>query len=364
MAKEKEKKEKVQDDGFITATELPEVRRVSTGFVSLDWALGGGLALGSIVELYGYESEGKTTLGLQIMDYLISQGFKAMFFDLEHCIDPAYLRSLIDTKKLYVSQPLSVEETFNGAEREVELMDPETEKLITAKVKTKGIYDFMEKFPREPKIFLVDSTAAMSTEKELAEESERAGAIAAYLSSAKGVRGIIQESEYPNTIAMFTSQVRQHVNFGNKFDKANFTLRGQEKFYTTGGTALKFYAGHRIEVSATSLVKEGAERESRETVGKKVSCYIKKNKYGAPYRTVPLKLIFGQGYSRMMDLVEFALVCGVIEKSGSWYNYEAMKEQGIKPFVERCEADGDFRKRLWERCTTLAGESVQQVSEE
>lgn len=274
MAKKEQKTEKAEKKGkglFSLMCEIPQVKRFTTGFVGIDLALGGGLARGSIIEIYGEESEGKTTLGLSFMNAALKQGFSAIYLELEHCIDISYIARLIDINRCHYDQPLSIEETFDA------------------------IHKFMGGYKGD-KIILVDSVAAMDTDKAIESsedpeaKKEQNAAVAAFLSGPSGIKSIIRDPEYGNTTVIFINQTRDNMNMKNAF--------GPRK-HTTGGNALKFYAGHRLNVHPT---KDGKIKRGSTVVGKRVGIKVVKNKFGAPERTCEVNSYFGTGYSKESSL--------------------------------------------------------------
>lgn len=301
---------------YTLAVDLPDTEWISTGFYSLNSIMGGGLVLGSIVEIFGDESEGKTTLGLQLLAQAQSKGFKTMFLDLEHALHKPYLKKLVDLESLYVKQPLSVEETFDD------------------------IVEFLTDFKDEPKVILIDSIAAMSTEKEVEEgEDARKAAVAAYISV--HIKNVVRN--YDNSVVIFTNQQRDRVNIGRY---------GKKGKYQPGGNALKFYAGHRIEIKTISLIFDSKKK----LLGKEIKVKVIKNKFGAPFGECTLNLYFGKGYSPESDILSIGIKEGIITASegAGWLKFEDVKIQGKEKFIATLVDDDKLKGRILDR---IAGKS-------
>ena len=260
---------------------IVQVAAISSGSISLDNALGvGGFPRGRIVEIFGPESSGKTTVALQVVAEAQKAGGMAAFIDVEHALDPIYARKLgVDVDNLLVSQP-------DYAEQALE---------ITAALIISGSID----------VLVVDSVAALVPKAELDGEmgDSHMGVQARLMSQAmRKLTGSVSKS---NTCLIFINQIREKIGvmFGNPET-------------TTGGRALKFYASMRVDIRRIQAIKDGDK-----VVGSRTRAKIVKNKVAAPFREAEFDIIYGEGISREGDLIDIGVDRGVLEKSGTWISF-------------------------------------------
>ncbi|GIX26983.1 MAG: protein RecA [Burkholderiales bacterium] len=262
-----------------------DIQVVSTGSLGLDIALGvGGLPRGRIVEIYGPESSGKTTLALQVIAEAQKQGGIAAFIDAEHALDPVYAGKLgVDVGNLLISQP-------DSGEQALEIADM----LVRS-----GSVD----------VVVVDSVAALTPRAELeGEMGEPQMGLQARLMS-QALRKLTANIKRSNTLVVFINQIRMKIGvmFGNPET-------------TTGGNALKFYASVRIDIRRTGSIKRGDE-----VIGNETRAKVVKNKVAPPFRQADFDILYGEGISREGEIVDLGVNYRVLEKSGAWYAYNGEK---------------------------------------
>lgn len=281
---------------------------ISTGSLLIDDAIGvGGLPRGRIIEIYGPEASGKTTLAMQVIAQAQRNGGICAFIDAEHALDPTYAAALgINNKELIISQPDYGEQALDIAEM-----------LIRS-----GAVD----------IIVIDSVAALVPKDELeGEMGDTQVGLQARLMS-KALRKLTPVVHKSKTILIFINQVRQTIN----------AMPYAEKETTTGGKALKFYASVRIEVKRIGSVKKGDAN-----IGNRVSVTMKKNKVAPPFKRVEVDIIFGKGISNELGILDIALQYEIVTKSGAWFAYKGKNvAQGREQFGTYLQQNPEVLKEI------------------
>jgi len=300
------------------------VPTVSTGCISLDAALGiGGLPRGRVVEIYGPEASGKTTLALHAVAQMQAAGGTCAFVDAEHALDVTYAGALgVDTDSLLVAQPDSGEAALD----------------ITETLVRSGAVAMV----------VIDSVAALVPQAELEGEmgDTHMGLQARLMSQA--MRKLTAITARTGCIVVFINQVRQKigVSFGN----------GE---VTTGGNALKFYSSLRIDIR-----RIGALTKGKESIGARTRIRVVKNKLAPPFRKVEVDMVYGLGICRASEVLDLAEEAGIVEKSGAWYSFgEEDRVQGKEAARERLRADSALMSRLEAAVRTSLGLAVEEVAE-
>ena len=299
-----------------------------TGSLSLDIALGiGGLPKGRVIEVYGPESSGKTTVALHVVAEVQKLGGIAGFIDAEHALDPVYAKSIgVDIDNLYISQP-------DNGEQALEI----TETMVRS-----GAVD----------IIIVDSVAALVPKAEIDGDmgDSHVGLQARLMSQAlRKLTAVISKS---NCIVIFINQLREKVGvmFGNPET-------------TTGGRALKFYSSVRLDVRRVEALKQAGE-----VIGNRTRIKVVKNKVAPPFREAEFDIMFGKGISREGDILDLASDCGVVNKSGAWYAYKEGKigqgRENAKQYLADNPAVMEEIEKKVRAHYELAGEEQQEESQE
>ena len=293
------------------SAEKMQVEVIPTGCLHLDFALGvGGLPRGRIIEIYGPESSGKTTLALQTVAQAQKMGGTAAFIDAEHALDPVYAKALgVDIDELYVSQPDNGEQALD---------------ICEALVRS-GAID----------IVVVDSVAALVPKQEIEGDmgESHVGLQARLMSQAlRKLAGVIAKT---NAVVIFINQLREKVG----------VMYGNPEV-TTGGKALKFYASVRMDIRKSEPIKDGSN-----VIGNRTKIKIVKNKVAPPFRSCTVDMIFGEGISQASSLLELAVEREIIKKAGAWYSYNGNRigqgrENTVKYLKENPEFYAEIDKRI------------------
>ncbi len=300
------------------------VEAVPTGSLTLDLALGiGGVPKGRIVEIFGPESSGKTTVALHIAAEVQKLGGEAAFIDAEHALDPVYAKALgVNIDNLIVSQPDSGEQALE----------------ITDALVRSGAID----------VVVVDSVAALVPQQEIDGDmgSSHVGLQARLMSQAlRKLSGSISKT---NCVVIFINQLREKVGvmYGNPET-------------TTGGRALKFYASVRIDVRKVENLKQGDE-----VFGNRVKCKVVKNKVAPPFRVAEFDIIYGKGISKAGEIIDVAIELGIIQKSGSWFSYNGEKVAQGKENTKKAIAENEALMKELEEKIKLRGKDIDLTADD
>jgi len=299
---------------------IKDIEVVSTGSLGLDIALGvGGLPRGRVVEIYGPESSGKTTLTLQVIAEMQKIGGTAAFIDAEHALDPLYAQKIgVNVQELLISQP-------DNGEQALEIADM----LVRS-----GSVD----------VVVIDSVAALTPRAEIeGEMGEPQMGLQARLMS-QALRKLTANIKRSNTMLIFINQIRMKIGvmFGNPET-------------TTGGNALKFYASVRLDIRRIGAIKKGDEILGNETRVKVV-----KNKVAPPFKKAEFDILYGEGISREGEIVELGVLHNLVEKAGAWYSYNGEKiGQGKDNSREYLKQNPDIAKEIELKIRAIVGVAAQ-----
>lgn len=304
---------------------LPDVEVVSSGSLALDVALGiGGLPRGRVIEIYGPESSGKTTLTLQVIAEAQKIGGTAAFVDAEHALDPQYAENLgVNVEDLLVSQPDTGEQALE----------------ITDMLVRSGAVD----------IVVVDSVAALTPKAEIeGEMGDRHVGLQARLMS-QALRKLTANIQRSGCMVVFINQIRMKI--GVMFGSPETT---------TGGNALKFYSSVRLDIRRIGAIKKGDE-----IIGNQTRVKVVKNKMAPPFRQAEFEILYGKGISKLGELIDLGVANGIVEKAGAWYSYQKDrigqgKENSRAFLAEHPEMAADIETRL--RTMLLPQKPVQEKS--
>ena len=306
-----------------------DVEAVSTGSLGLDIALGiGGLPEGRIIEIYGPESSGKTTLSLHVVAEAQKNGGTCAFVDAEHALDPTYAKKLgVNVEDLLISQP-------DAGEQALEIAD--------TLVRSGAI-----------NVLVIDSVAALVPRAELEGEmgDHHVGLQARLMSQA--LRKLTSSVAKSNTMIIFINQIRMKI--GVMFGSPETT---------TGGNALKFYSSVRLDIR-----RIGAIKDKEDVVGNHTRVKVVKNKVAPPFKTVEFDIMYGEGISKMGELIDLGVTADIVEKSGSWFSYDNQRigqgRENVKNFLrENLEMAAEIENKIRENAGLIAGEMITPPNED
>src|SRR3984885_667296 len=298
---------------------IVEIESISTGSLGLDLALGiGGLPKGRVVEIYGPESSGKTTLALHVVAEVQRGGGTAAFIDAEHALDPSYAHKLgVNLDDLLVSQPDTGEQALE----------------ITDTLVRSGAVD----------VIVIDSVAALTPRAEIeGEMGDSLPGLQARLMS-QALRKLTASISKSGTLVIFINQIRMKIG----------VMYGSPET-TTGGNALKFYASVRLDIRRIGVIKERDE-----VVGNQTRVKVVKNKLAPPFKQVEFDIMYGEGVSKMGEIIDLGVKAGVVEKSGAWFSYDSQRigqgRENAKTFLKANPDIADaIEKRVREQSATIS----------
>lgn len=311
---------------------MRDIESISTGSLSLDIALGiGGLPRGRIVEIYGPESSGKTTLTLQVIAACQRKGGVAAFVDAEHALDPAYAKRLgVNVDELLISQP-------DTGEQALEITD--------MLVRSGGV-----------DVVIVDSVAALTPKAEIEGEmgDHHMGLQARLMSQA--LRKLTANIKRSNTLVVFINQIRMKIGvmFGNPET-------------TTGGNALKFYASVRLDIRRIGNVKNGDE-----VIGSETRVKVVKNKVAPPFKQAEFEILYNEGISREGEIIELGVLHNLVDKAGSWFSYNGQRigqgKDNVRTFLKEHpaisqELEAKLREKLLVAATSTTEKEMEEADE-
>jgi len=301
---------------WLNSKEAVEVSSIPTGSIGLDIALGvGGVPCGRIIEILGPESSGKTTLALHIIAEAQKKGDYCAFIDAEHALDPIYAEKLgVKTDHIVISQP-------DNGEQALEIAD--------MLVRSNSV-----------KVVVIDSVAALVPKEEIDGEmgDKHLGLQARLMSQA--LRKLTANVARSNCVLIFINQIRMKI--GVMFGSPETT---------TGGNALKFYASVRLDIRRISSIKE-----QEDVIGSRTKVKIIKNKVAAPFKSVEFDIMYGEGISRVGEIIDLGTASGAVEKSGSWFSYEGQKiAQGRENAKKYLKENPELARKLEEKIRNTLG---------
>lgn len=310
-----------------------EIESIPTGSLGLDIALGiGGMPKGRIIEIYGPESSGKTTLALHVVAEAQKRGGTCAFVDAEHALDPVYARKLgVDIKELLISQP-------DTGEQALEIADT----LVRS-----GAVD----------VLVIDSVAALTPRAEIeGEMGEQLPGLQARLMS-QALRKLTGSISKTNCMVIFINQIRMKIG----------VVYGSPEV-TTGGNALKFYASIRIDIRRSTQIKD-----KEQTIGNLTKVKVVKNKLAPPFREVEFDIMYGEGISKVGELIDLGVKGGIVDKSGAWFSYDSQRlgqgRENAKAFLRQnpevaATIEAAIRQNAGLIAERIVGEAVHDEGEE